>query len=442
MQSDTLVSKVSDLGALEAKLAAFGWHVSRCDGHDLQAFSKTLAATQNIHDKPKVIIADTIKGKGVSFMEHTSIDSDVEFYKFHSGAPTEDAYAKAAQELIDAANAKLLAGRASSLKLEAVTRPVAAIQAKNSQRLIHAYSNALLKQARKNPKIVALDADLILDTGLIPFQKEFPERFVECGIAEQDMVSQAGGMALKGLIPIVHSFACFLSSRSNEQLYNNATEKTKIIYVGSLAGVLPGGPGHSHQAIRDIASLGAIPNLVLVEPSCETEVGVLLDWVINRNLRSSYLRLVSIPIDVPYSLPIGTTPILGQGAFLREGKDAILISAGPVTLTAAWHAAELLESNGVQLGIINMPWLNYIDHNWLCKSTEGVERVYCLDNHNVVGGLADTLRRTYHAQKLKPPCIVGLGINGVPPSGMNSEVLGMLDICPERLAQRIATDAG
>ena len=83
---------------------------------------------------------------------------------------------------------------------------------------------------------MALDADLCLDTGLVPFRERFPERFFECGIAEQDMVSQAGAMALAGLLPVVHSFACFLSTRPNEQIYNNATEGTKVIYAGSLAG--------------------------------------------------------------------------------------------------------------------------------------------------------------------------------------------------------------
>ena len=79
---------------------------------------------------------------------------------------------------------------------------------------------------------MALDADLLLDTGLIPFRERFPERTVECGIAEMDMVSQAGGMALKGMIPVCNSFACFLSTRPNEQIYNNATEHTKVLYVG------------------------------------------------------------------------------------------------------------------------------------------------------------------------------------------------------------------
>lgn len=441
LQSDTLVSKVSDLGNLDAKLKAFGWHVSRCDGNDLTSFSACLEASKRVTNKPKAIIADTIKGKGVSFMEHTAIDSDVEFYKFHSGAPGDEAYARAAQELIDSANTKLATHDADSLALEKVERP-SAVLPKSPQRLVQAYSTALIDQARKNPYLVALDADLILDTGLIPFQKEFPDRFVECGIAEQDMVSQAGGMALQGLLPVVHSFACFLSARPNEQIYNNATEGTKIIYVGSLAGVVPAGPGHSHQAIRDISSLAAIPDLVLMEPSCEAEVGLLLDWAINHNSRSSYLRLVSIPVEVPYSLPIGTTPILGQGTCLREGNDVVLISAGPVTLATAWQAAELLEAQGIQLRIINMPWLNHVDDAWLEVATRNMKSVYCLDNHYVVGGLSDTLRRGIDAQGAKHLRIVSLGVRSVPLSGMNSEILDVLGMSPERLAQQIAADIG
>jgi transketolase len=164
MQSDTLVSRVSDLGDLEAKLRAFGWHVGRCDGNDVAAVSAALEAAGNVTDRPQVIIADTIKGKGVSFMEHTSIDSDVEFYKFHSGAPSEDAYLRAAQELID--NANRLAGELGigAAAFETVVRPKATVPVSQPQRLVQAYSSALIEQARNNQRLVALDADLILDT--------------------------------------------------------------------------------------------------------------------------------------------------------------------------------------------------------------------------------------------------------------------------------------
>ena len=424
LQSDTLVSKVSDLGDLEAKLAAFSWHVSRCDGHDLEAFSKTLAANKNVTEKPKVIICDTIKGKGVSFMEHTAIDSDVEFYKFHSGAPTEYAYVRASQELIDAANSKLAAVRAGALELETVNRPVAAIQPKNSQRLIHAYSNALLEQARMNPKIVALDADLILDTGLIPFQKEFPDRFYECGIAEQDMVSQAGGMALKGLVPVVHSFACFLSARPNEQIYNNATEKTKIIYVGSLAGVLPGGPGHSHQAVRDISSLAAIPGLTLVEPSCEAEVAMLLEWAIKTNNASTYLRLISLPWVMPYELPIGYQPELGKGVVITEGQDVAIIAYGPVMLSSAVQAAQILKSeHGISVKVINLPWLNHVDPAWLANDLVNCKMVFAIDNHYLIGGQGDRLAELFGLGLFPGKTLYRIALEELPCSGSNADIL-------------------
>lgn len=423
LQSDTLVSKVSDLGDLEAKLATFGWHVSRCDGNDLAAFSATLVATRSVTDKPKVIIADTIKGKGVSFMEHTSIDSDVEFYKFHSGAPSDEAYVKAAQELIDTANTKLKAVGATELELETITRP-AAVLPENPQRLIQAYSNALIEQARKNPRIVALDADLILDTGLIPFQKEFPDRFVECGIAEQDMVSQAGGMALQGLLPVVHSFACFLSSRPNEQIYNNATEHEKIIYVGSLAGVVPGGPGHSHQAVRDISSLGGIPGLTLMEPSCEAEVAMLLDWAIDQSAESSYLRLVSLPWVLPFELPAAYKPQLGRGVALTEGNDAVIIAYGPVLLSAAVQAAQSLrDEHGLSVKVINLPWLNKVDAEWLAHEVGPCTKIFSLDNHYLIGGQGDRIAEILASGTLLGKTLHRVGLDEIPACGTNPEIL-------------------
>lgn len=440
LQSDTLVSKVSDLGDLAAKLAAFGWHVSRCDGNDLAAFSRTLAAAKLITDKPRVIIADTVKGKGVSFMEHTAIDSDVEFYKFHSGAPTEDAYVKAAQELIDSANARLKAVGGDPLELEVVTRPPAIVP-ENPQRLIPAYSAALIEEARKNPKIVALDADLILDTGLIPFQKEFPDRFVECGIAEQDMVSQAGGMALQGLLPIAHSFACFLSTRPNEQIYNNASERTKCIYVGSLAGVLPSGPGHSHQSVRDISALGGVPGLVLLEPACEAEVAMALGYAVNDNSASTYIRLVSIPCTIPFTLPAGYRLQEGRGVALTEGTDAVLFSSGPVMLSEACTAARILkQEHAFSLKVVNLPWLNRVDASWLMAEIGSVPKVYTLDNHYLKGGQGEMIGNALAEQGAKRPLFRRLGIEDIPACGGISEVLAFHGLDARSIAAAIAGD--
>lgn len=438
IQSDTLVAKVSDLGDLESKLKSFGWHVSRCDGNDLSAFSTTILEGKGVADKPKVIIADTIKGKGVSFMEHTSIDSDIEFYKFHSGAPSDEAYVKAAQELIDSSNKILLASGASPLELETVNRPVAVLP-DNPQRLIQAYSNALIAQARRNPSIVALDADLVLDTGLIPFQKEFPERFVECGIAEQDMVSQAGGMALRGILPIVHSFACFLSARPNEQIYNNATERTKIIYVGSLAGVLPGGPGHSHQAVRDISALAAVPGLILMEPSCEYEVGLLLDWCITSYSKSSYIRINSIPWVNSFELPSSYDPHLGCGVSLTEGSDALIFAYGPVMLSSAVLASrKLWQEYEITVKVINLPWLNYIDKDWLIQEVGEFNNVFSLDNHYLIGGQGDRIAEHFAAEQfLSGKNLHRIGLRDIPVCGNNNEVMNAHGFNAESLVDKI-----
>lgn len=422
LQSDTLVSKVSDLGDLETKFRAFGWHVQRCDGNDVQSLADALAVARDTAGKPHAIIADTVKGKGVSFMEHTSIDSDVELYKFHSGAPSADAYRAAAQELIDRANELLAAAGGQALALETVERPAAPVVRGSSQRMFAAYSEALIAEARRNAKLVALDADLVLDMGLIPFQEAFPNRFVECGIAEQDMVSQAGGMALRGLLPVVHSFSCFLSARPNEQIYNNATEHTKIIYVAGLAGVLPAGPGHSHQAVRDISALAGVPGLTMIEPSCEAEVAMLLDWAVNRNPASTYMRLVSIPCEVGYSLPTAYVPECGRGATLREGTDIIVISYGPVMLPIAAEAAEALAHEGISVKVVNLPWLNVVDVEWLAQTIEGTRAVVAIDNHYIVGGQGDRIADAL-ASMADAPALTRMGLTRVPPSGQNAEVL-------------------
>ncbi|MFQ3354317.1 MAG: transketolase [Paracoccaceae bacterium] len=438
LQSDTLVSKVSDLGDLEAKLRSFGWHVSRCDGNNLSEFSAVLTSIATVIDRPKVIIADTIKGKGVSFMEHTSIDSDVELYKYHSGAPTADAYVRASQELIDSANIKLQKLAEGPIELESINRPVAPLTEEVPQKLVVAYTEALIHQAEKKSGIVALDADLILDTGLIPFEKKFPSRFIECGIAEQDMVSQAGGMALNGLLPIVHSFACFLTARPNEQIYNNSTERSKIIYVGTLAGIIPGGPGHSHQGVRDISSMGAMPGMTVVEPSCEAEVGMLLDWAINTNVESTYIRLVSLPTIINFELPDPYALSKGQGIELISGKDGVLFAYGPAMLSAAITAVKgVKEQTGISVSVVNLPWLNVVDQKWLKDIISTKEIVFSIDNHYSIGGQGDRIANAIMLSGNQKASLVHIALEDIPVCGTNEEILSNHSLDSLSIASRI-----
>lgn len=422
IQSDTWVSEVSDLGDIAGKLNAFGWHVQRCDGHDFVALETCLDAARAEKGRPSIIIADTVKGYGVSFMQWKP-GTDNGLYAFHSGAPAPDVYARALAELRDELQVAL--GDTAGIELETAPLPVRK-PPERPQSMIAAYSKALVDQANRNPAVVALDADLVKDTGLLPFRDKYPNRFFECGIAEQDMVSQASGMALAGLLPVVHSFACFLSPRPNEQIFNAATEARKIVYAGSLAGLVPAGPGHSHQSVRDLALLGCIPNLVVIEPSCEAEVAMALDWALNTASvsTSTYIRLVSIPCEIDYQLPATYRMEQGKGVILRQGSDVAIVAAGPILLPQAMQAAATLEASGISVRVINMPWQNHVDAAWLSEAVAGISTIVTLDNHLLAGGLGEQVAVTAaETGIMNGRKLLRLGINEIPACGTNAEAL-------------------
>ena len=438
VQSDILVSQTSDLGDLESKFRDFGWHVSRCDGHDMAALSNAMADLKAVTKKPKVVIADTVKGKGVSFMEHTAMVPNDGLYRFHSGAPDDESYAKGASELVARADALLAEAGTAVLTVERAPLPNRKLP-RSPQQLVAAYSRALVQQAERNPDIVALDADLLLDCGLVPFKERFPERYFECGIAEQDMVSQAGGMALQGLLPIVHSFACFLSTRPNEHIYNNATEHAKIVYMASLAGAIPGGTGHSHQSVRDISALSAVPGLVMIQPSNEAEVEMALDFCINGTVESSYLRMTPLPLELPYKLPAEYSMEQGRGVTLVEGRDAVLVGYGPVMLSQAYRAAELLGERSISLSVVNLPWLNRVDSDWLREAVRGYGWVFTLDDHYVAGGQGDMiLSRLSELDLDRRPRARRFGLLGIPECGTNDEVLRAHRLDADGIAEQVA----
>lgn len=437
IQSDYSLERTSSLGDLEAKFASFGWHVQAIDGHDMDQISTSLSNAHNDTDRPSVIIAHTIKGKGVGFMEGQSIDSDVERFQFHSGAPKADDYTKAAQELISLINEGHEAAGLEEPAYESIERP-AKPMAEGALKLFPSYTKALLDEAARNEDIIALDADLVLDMGLEPFRDAHPDRFLECGIAEMDMVSQAGGMALKGLLPVVHSFSCFLSTRPNEQIYNNATEHTKIVYVGGLSGVLPAGPGHSHQSVREISALGSIPNMVMVEPAHPDEVAPLLDWCLNTHDGPSFLRLISIPYETDYTPPAGYKPVMGQGHVAKDGKEAFILTSGLVGVSLALKTAALLEEEGQNVGVIALPFLNVMDNDWLADVTKSAKTIVTLDNHYRRYGQGDAVAVALaEAEALGGKSFIRFGLDATPPSGTNDEVLEHVGLDAKNLAKVI-----
>jgi transketolase len=423
IQSDTWVASVSDLGDLEGKLRAFGWHVARVDGHDIAAIQRTFRSLDALSDTPKIVIADTVKGRGVSFMEGPSMKAG-ELYGYHSGAPAEAAYSDGVRELLASAR-RLVAGLGlGELRTETRTRSPRR-EPRQTDNLIAAYDRALVALGDRNPRAIVLDADLIKDCGLIGFARRHPDRFVECGIAEQDMVSMAAGMARRGALPIVHSFACFLAARPNEQIYNQCSESTKVIYVGSLAGLLPGGPGHSHQSVRDISALAACPNLLMAEPCAEREVGLLLELLAEGTRESAYLRLVSVKWPLPFELPPDYQPRVGRGVVVRDGADAVAFGYGPWLLANAFIAADQIEqTTGSGIRVVNLPWLNRVDRGWLREAIGARRTIAVLDNHYLLGGQGEMLAAAVAELMLEPaPRIIRVGVASLPECGTNDEVL-------------------
>jgi len=446
IQTDKQVEAIISLGDLESKFTNFGWHVECCNGHDYAEMEAVFNGLEKITDKPKVIIADTIKGKGISFMEGpASLKEGGGLYQWHSGAPDDDTFEAGYNEIVSGINARLAALNLAPLGTQLIeTREKHRVHLKDTaEKVVTAYGEALVEIGAERKDLIVLDADLSDDCGLRPFENAFPERFIENGIAEQDMVSTAGGLALQGFLPVVNSFGVFLASRANEQIYNNATEKTKIIYACHYAGLIPAGPGKSHQSLRDISLFGALPNFNIIEPCNATETAQALKWCVEASEHSCMLRLVISPS--PRSIPLRQDYkfAFGKGTVVHEGNDAVLFAYGPVMLNEALTASELLKDNDFSLRLVNLPWLNRIETDWLEKTIGDAETIFVLDNHSSYGGLGDTLLNSaMTSNALRSKRLVKFAVGEYPACGTPPETLGFHNLDGHSLAHRILESMG
>ena len=432
-QSDRTVKITSDLGDIENKFKSFGIQTVSCNGNSVEEFSKAFESIE-YSKKPGAIIANTVKGYGVSFM-HGDLLKDGEFYKFHSGSITQEIFDKAILELDNKISKSINESKIKfDFKLSFNDLPDIAKNNNIQQSLLSSYSNSVVNEAGKNKKIIALDGDLVLDTGLIEFEKKFPERFIECGIAEQDMVSQAGTLAKEGFIPIVHSFSSFLTARPNEQIYNNSTEETKVIYSGFLAGLLPSGPGHSHQAVRDIASMSGMHNLEMIQPSSEKQVEEVLKYSIE-SPNNIYIRFCSIPFELPDNFDELSEIKKGFGNTISDGKDICILTYSPTILSEAIKSKDLLLKDDINPKLISMPWLNRFDNNWIINELNNFHLII-IEDHYIEGGFAEKLSLAISKLDLNIKLDV-IGITEVPKSGTNQEILDYHGLSSKKISEKI-----
>jgi transketolase len=445
LQSDKPTDEIVALGELEERFRTFGWHVASCDGHSFEELRRAFASFGDIADRPQALVARTIKGKGVSFMEHpAALREGGGTYRWHAGAPDDDAFERAFAEIASRIDERLTLHGLEPLELEAVAaegdaprietlegEPESGVGARRpkvtDEYVVDAYGEELVRLGAEHEELVVLDADLASDCRIRAFELAFPDRFVECGIAEQDMVSTAAGLARHGLLPVANSFASFLAARANEQIYNQASEYSRVVYALHYAGLIPAGPGKSHQSIRDISLLGALPDMTVVQPGTAEETRAVLRWAVEEADGNVAIRLAIGPS--PRRIELDGELVLGRGRVVREGADAVLLAYGPVMLHEALTASDLLDERGVGIEVVDLPWLNRFDADWL-DGLRG-DRVFVLEDHSPVGGLGDALRRAQDRE------VVVFGVEGWPAGGTPGEALAAHGLDGHSLAERI-----
>jgi transketolase len=451
LQSDRRTEEILALGNLEEKLRRFGWYVDVCNGHDHLDLREVFEDLRGEPERPKILIANTIKGKGVSFMEHpAALAKGRGTYRWHAGAPDDDSFERAFAELVGRIGERFAADELGELLLEPVPpledeapaslegEPVSGAGAlrprpqTSGEYVAEAYGEVLLELAERHPELVVLDADLASDCRIRGFELRHPARFIEVGIAEQDMVSMAAGLARQGLLPVVNSFASFLASRANEQIYNAASEDARIVYACHYAGLIPAGPGKSHQSLRDASLFSALPNVSIVHPANTEETRAVVRWAVAEAADSVAIRLAIGPSPRRIALPADYRLVVGRGNVLVTGTDAVALSYGPVMLHETLTAAETLRARGVRLAVLDMPWLNRLDGTWLAETIAPFEHVFVIEDHAPIGALGDALRR-----ELERPVTV-YGVEGWPACGTPPEALRFHGLDGASLAERIA----
>jgi transketolase len=438
VQTDMKISEILDVSPIEAKLKAFGWHTVTIDGHNVRKILDSIKRLKKISGKPKAIIANTVKGKGVSFMEHPlALRAGKGLYKWHDKLPNGEEYALAWKEVISRIKRKI-----SRCEIEKFTFPafpehfVEGKPPRKGESLLETFSESLVELGKKRKNVVVLDADLAEACGLRKFERAYPERFIEVGIAEQDMVSMAGGLALAGKLPVVNTFAAFLTSRANEQIFNNVSEGSKVIYVGHLAGILPAKPGKSHQGIRDISLLKSIPNILICQPCNGAELRELLNFLVYEADESCYIRLEHPIPRRTVQLPREYKVEVGKGVIIADGSDAVVFGYGPLLLSEALSARDELRKDNISVKVVNLPWLNRIDGGWLIDTIGGIGSVFCVENHSTVSGQSEEILRALSGSDFGGK-FCSIGIEGYGQSGEYEEVLKHYGIDALSIAKKI-----
>lgn len=296
-----------------------------------------------------------------------------------------------------------------------------------------AYGEALVQLGRENPDVVVLDADLAKSTRTADFGKNFPERFFDMGVAEQNMIGTAAGLAAAGKIPFCSSFAVFASGRAFDQVRNSVAYSRLNVKIGaSHAGITVGEDGGSHQAIEDIALMRALPNMTIFVPADAVEAAGAVRAA--AALKGPvYIRLGRSSVPVLHGPDFQFEP--GRAVILREGGDAAILATG-IMVAAALEAADLLAAEGIEVDVLDLHTIKPLDVEAVVATAKKTGALVTAEEHSIIGGLGSAVAEALVENH--PTLLKRVGIpDRFGESGTPEELLEYFGLTPGRIAAAV-----
>ncbi len=296
------------------------------------------------------------------------------------------------------------------------------------------YGNALAELGKEHEDVVVLDADLAAATKTGVFKKAFPERHIDCGIAECNMIGVAAGLSTTGKVPFASSFAMFAAGRAFEQVRNSVGYPKLNVKIGAThAGISVGEDGASHQCNEDIALMRTIPGMVVINPADDVEAKAAVKAAYEHQ-GPVYLRFGRLAVPVINDRPDYKFE-LGKGVVLREGKDLAIIATG-LPVANCLEAAEKLAADGIEAKVINIPTIKPLDEELVAAAAKETGKVVTVEEHSVIGGLGSAVCDVLCAQA--PTKVLKIGINDTyGESGPAAELVKKYGLDAESIYEKI-----
>jgi len=453
VQLSASLEEITNLNLKEI-FQAGGFEVFRTDAHNFEEIWKVLQQAYAISGKPVLILADSIMGKGVPSMEQDGVNHKA---TWHGKAPSKE-QTEVDLKVLEMSDQEL--NLIKEFKKEIKWKPekinfvksLAKLNINTGDPIIYtsetltdcrtAYGKALLDLARLNPEILALAADLQGSVMTKFVNDEFPDRHIECGIAEQNMLSVSGGLSLNGFIPFCSTFGAFMSSRAKDQARVNDINQTNVKMVATHCGLSVGEDGPTHQAIDDMGSFLGFFNTMIIEPADPNQTDRIIRYVAG-HYGNFYVRMgrhkfpVILKIDGSVFYDKDYVYEYGKSDVIREGKDITIVATGAM-VNEALKAYEILKKKNPELSIeiVAVSSIKKFDDN-LLDSIKKTKKVLTIEDHNTLSGLGGQLARFLILRNIGIEKFEMLGVSEYQLSGKVEELYQKVGIDGEGIAKRI-----